>query len=404
MEVLSVINNEEAHLKEIWKDIPNFPGYEASTWGNINSLDREITKSNGIVMKRTGEPMKLTKRVNPHGRETLYVSLSVSGKQITRGVSTIIAETFLIKPTNTSGNALQVGHQDGNPLNNRVSNLKWETCSENMQHAHRTGLITYKKGGLHFNSKRIIQYSMDGEFIKIWDSVIEAAIALDIFQENIATCARGKNKSSGGFKWKYEKDSTIEENISFKGEEWKFIPDCKEQYQVSNYGRIRSVDRCVIRNDGFKVYYKSKILRQSIRNGYNTFLISAIQKRFFTHILVAEVFIGKRPSANYVVDHKDDNKNNNRLTNLQWVTRKRNIQKAYETKVASKPVSGNHYGAVPIDQFDKNGEFIKTWQCTADVCRFLKKKYANNIYDNLKGKRKSAFGFVWRYSESSNIG
>lgn len=392
-------NNDETIPEEIWKDIPNLPGYEASTWGNINSLDRQIIKSNGVVMNRTGEPMKLTKRINPHGRETLYVSFCVSGKQITKGVSTIIAETFLIKPKNTSENSLQVGHQDGNPLNNCVWNLKWETGSENMKHAHKTGLISYKKGGLHFNSKRVIQYTLDGDFVKIWGSVIEAAIELNIRQENIATCARGKTKSSGGFKWAYEQDSTIEETVSLKGEVWKFIPDCNKQYQVSNYGRVKSLDRFVIREDGFKVYYKSKILRQSIRNGYNSLLISAIQKRFFVHILVAEVFIKKRPSDTFVVDHKDDNKNNNCVNNLQWITRKQNVQKAYDTKVASKPTGGEHYGAVPIDQFDLNGEFIKTWECGADVRRFLKKKTINNIYDNLRGKRKSAFGYVWKYTK-----
>ena len=83
-----------------------------------------------------------------------YVSLCIAGKQITRGVSTLIAETFLVKPIKSSIFSLQVGHQDGNPLNNSLPNLKWETPAENMQHAHKTGLIVYKKGGEHFNAKK----------------------------------------------------------------------------------------------------------------------------------------------------------------------------------------------------------------------------------------------------------
>ncbi len=383
--------------EEVWENIPNYPGYQASTYGNIKSVNRKIKKSDGVIISRSEKKMKLTKRTNIHGREMFYVTMSISGKQITRGVSTLIAETFLKKPANESGNSLQVGHQDGNPLNNCIWNLKWETCSENMLHAHLTGLIKYSKGGKHFNAKKIVQYSIDGHFIKIWDSVVEASIALGIRQENIATCARGKTKSSGGFFWEYVRAPELTEVRAFKEEKWKTIPETRNQYQVSDHGRLRSVDRIIKRQDGFQVVYKGKILRQSLLNGYRTILLSAIKKRFYVHILVAEVFLYKKPSTNYVVDHKDDNKLNNKVGNLQWITRKQNIQKAYNTKVAAKSKGAEHYGSKPIDQFTTKGEFVKSWACTADVCRFLNKKHVNNIYGNLNGKRKSAYGFIWKY-------
>jgi hypothetical protein len=390
--------NDDSITIEIWKDIPNFNGYQASTLGAIKSIDRKIIKSDGVSIRRKGMQMKLTKRRNIHGRETFYVTLCISGKQITRGVSTLIAETFLVKPINSSIFSLQVGHQDGNPLNNSLPNLKWETPAENMQHAHKTGLIVYEKGGKHFNAKKIIQLTMDGIMIKNWNSVTEAAQELKIRQENIATCARGKKMSAGGFKWKYTTEFKSD-GIVNPNEIWRNIPHTNDEYQVSNLGRIRSVNRTVKRTDGFDVKYKSKILRQSILNGYCSILLSGIKKRFFVHIIVAEVFIGKRPSIKYIVDHKDDDKKNNKVINLQWITRQENIQKAYNTNVASQKKGGEHYSSQPIDQFEKNGKFIKTWDCTADVCRFLNKNTVNNIYGNLRGTRKSAYGFIWKYAK-----
>jgi hypothetical protein len=393
-------NHIHANSEEIWNIIPNFPGYHASTHGNIKSLDRIIVRNDGRISKRNGVKLKHTKRTNQIGCERFYVTMSISGKQITRGVSTLVAETFLSKPVNISSYPLQVGHQDGNPLNNNLSNLKWETRSENMRHAHRTGLIKYEKGGKHFNSKQIMQYNIDGDLVKIWDSVTEASIALGIGQANIATCARGGEKICGGYFWKYPSSpQLIKENLN-DSEIWDYITESQNLYQVSNQGLVRSVDRTIVRNDGFKVVYKGKLLRHSLLNGYCTILLSSIKKRFFVHTLVATVFIKKRPSRNHVVDHKDDNKTNNNVSNLQWITRKQNIQKAYYTQVATKPKGAGHYSSKPIDQYTIKGEFVKSWDSTADVCRFLNKKNTNNIYDNLKGNRKSAYGYIWKYREN----
>lgn len=53
------------------------------------------------------------------------------------------------------------------------------------------------------NAKQVAQYDLDGNFIKVWDCIKEAADSLNIFAQNISACCRGVNKTSGGFIWRY---------------------------------------------------------------------------------------------------------------------------------------------------------------------------------------------------------
>lgn len=117
-------------MEEIWK--PYIEGcYEASTLGNIRSVDREVVfnRTPGI---RKGIILKPTK----NSKGYLTVAICWLGMRVTMTVHRVVAETFLANPEEKE----HVNHIDGNPLNNKLDNLEWATPSENQKHAYLTGL------------------------------------------------------------------------------------------------------------------------------------------------------------------------------------------------------------------------------------------------------------------------
>lgn len=116
-------------------------------------------------------------------------------------------------------------------------------------------------------------------------------------------------------------------------EEWRDITGYEGLYQVSNLGRVRSLDRYVESKIICKSFIKGKILNTSFqKNGYVVITLSKSGKRkqFKIHRLVAQAFISNfenKPEVN----HKDGDKTNNCSDNLEWVTRKENNQHAFDT-------------------------------------------------------------------------
>lgn len=102
---------------------------------------------------------------------------------------------------------------------------------------------------------------------------------------------------------------------------WKDIPGYEESYQVSNLGRVKSLAKNRGRGIGYCV--DERIIKHSVNSrGYCNVVLCKNGKTqtFSMHRLVAENFI-ENPSMFTEVDHKDRNKQNNRVDNLRWVTR-----------------------------------------------------------------------------------
>lgn len=121
-------------------------------------------------------------------------------------------------------------------------------------------------------------------------------------------------------------------------EVWKDIPEYKGFYQASNLGQIRSVDRRIsqLANGGktrFTYTKKGKILSQEKQNG--GYLVVSIcvnnrRKVCTVHRLVASAFI-ENPNGHEEVNHRDGDKTNNRVENLEWLSRSENLKHSYRT-------------------------------------------------------------------------
>lgn len=189
-------------------------------------------------------------------------------------------------------------------------------------------------------------------------------------------------------------------------EEWKDIPYSNRLYQISNYGRIRRIEhnRVSSRYNKKGRLYKSKILKATTnKQGYVNFqlyTIGGLMKTFKVHRLVAELFI-PNPYNKEQVNHIDGNKQNNRIDNLEWCTNGENGKHAWDCGLRTRRIGKDNKFSVIIEQYDKNGNYVKTWDSIADITRNLGISHSL-ITATCQGKQKTSHGYIWKYKENNN--
>lgn len=176
---------------------------------------------------------------------------------------------------------------------------------------------------------------------------------------------------------------------------WKDIEGYEGLYPVSNMGRIRSLDR-IKPNSGGQIA-KGKI--KSIVDNGNGYKIVNLYKggtsrMKYVHRLVAEAFLAN--THNYPqINHKDENKNNNKLTNLEWCSSEYNCNYGNHAQKArlSHIVENRNR---EIDMYDFCGNLIKTFLCSNDVCKEIGIE-RRQLYQICKGVAKSWHGYRFAF-------
>ena len=177
---------------------------------------------------------------------------------------------------------------------------------------------------------------------------------------------------------------------NLENEQWLPI-EGYEDYEVSNYGRVKSLG-----NDKTR---KEKILKPNTnKDGYQLVQLwkDGKPKTFQVHRLVAIAFI-PNPNNYEQVNHKDENKCNNHVDNLEWCDRKYNCNYGTRNERQSKAMLGkNNSRSKQVIQLTLNNEVVKIWECMHDVEREL--GFANtHISECCRNKLKTSNGFIWRY-------
>ena len=166
---------------------------------------------------------------------------------------------------------------------------------------------------------------------------------------------------------------------------WRDIEGYEGLYQVSNEGRVKSLERNYI-SGNHAVQHQEEMLLTPCANSDN-YLIVGLSKNgvwvgFKVHKLVAESFI-PNPNGYDVVHHKDHNKENNTVENLEW------MNKEDHDAIHAVEKSRNVY------QYTLEGEFVKKWTSTME-CGRNGFNHAH-ISQCCNGKRKTHKGYKWSY-------
>lgn len=176
-----------------------------------------------------------------------------------------------------------------------------------------------------------------------------------------------------------------------KGDNWKVIKEYPN-YMVSNKGEIYSL-------------YFDKVMREKDNgHGYKAIILrnGKKYKNFYIHRLVALHFLEIEKGKN-IVNHKDGDKSNNNVENLEWCTQSYNNKHKY--RVLKRPVSRAYLGkfgkehnrSKKIAQYDLEGNFIQYHYGVREAARKMK-TVSGNIHNCLSGFNHTAKGFIWRYA------
>lgn len=157
---------------------------------------------------------------------------------------------------------------------------------------------------------------------------------------------------------------------------WKEIPGSGGKYQISNYGNVYSL----INNVQLK----------GVNNGNGYLRVKLNERLFYIHRLVAMAFI-PNPKGYKEINHKDENKLNNNADNLEWCSHKYNMKFGTRNKRAIDNTKKS------VIQYTMSSKYVCSYNSIVEAAGKMSIS-KGNIVSVLKGNRKSAGGYKWKYN------
>ena len=211
-------------------------------------------------------------------------------------------------------------HKDGDPTNNTLENLKWGSYKENANDE-----LMHQRCKIQIEKSK--QYRQEQQFLIIEDEI------------------------------------------------WQDIQNYENEYQISNYGRVRS-----LKNNKFHIM--SPILGRT-QDYYSIGLThNGIKKQYSIDQLVAKAFI-PNPNNYPEVNHKDENPKNNHVDNLEWVTHSQNVKHS------------SYRQSYPVAQYDENFNLIAKYPSLAEAER--QTGYARTGIKSSIERNGKCHGYIWKY-------
>ena len=178
-------------MSEIWKPIIETEGkYEISNWGNVRGVDRYARVCGNGRRLVKGKMIKPCRCTNGY----LTLNASMGNKTLHLLIHRLVAQYFIPNPNKYP----EVNHKDENPENNHVDNLEWCTPKYNCNYGTRNQRCMEK-----VIKKAVNQYTLDGEFVARYEMIKDAERKYGINSAQIVRVCKGKNRTAGGYIWKY---------------------------------------------------------------------------------------------------------------------------------------------------------------------------------------------------------
>ena len=179
-------------MQENWRDIPGYEGlYQISIDGEVRCRRLYM---NGKIRVLSNRPKK---------EDRIYWCLCKGNVKNDNQAARWIALTYPELIENSYFDGAEIDHKDGNKMNNSPANLHWVTRKGNMNNPVTKKQISLTELNRTDISQRVVQYTLNGDYVNDYPSAQEAARQTGFSQGCISAVARGERKTHKGYKWKY---------------------------------------------------------------------------------------------------------------------------------------------------------------------------------------------------------